>query len=205
MIAVCRERIVRRNSNIVENMINKFMYALATHDRTKMKPVVSCIEADSGDAIYIANTFKEVAAVYGINHMTMCEMGGMSGAHMKEPGVPKDKRTTKQMISATTFALSSGQVCIADDCVSISTDYAKPQLKMEDQKHELKNQFMRFRFNPMSDKYTGKDGASKNDDLIIAFMMIFHWAMIFRQDYSQQYEIFKNEVQNNSCEHLIIW
>lgn len=135
----------------------------------------------------------------------MAEIGGMNGARLREPGVPKNKQTTKQMISATTFALSSGQVCIATDCVSISTEYAKPQLNMEDQKRELKNQFIRFKFNPLANKYTGKDGASKNDDLLIAFMMIFHWSIVFRQDYCQQYQLFKEEVNKNTYPLTTMW
>lgn len=138
-------------------------------------------------------------ATYGINHITMSEIGDN-----KEQGVPKNPKVTKKLISATAYMLSAKAVCIAEDCVSISSDFARPELKMEDQRRELKNQFIRYHYNPVADKYTGKGGASNNDDFIVAFMMPLHWSTVFRQDQAPQYIVWKEQTER-CMRTKIIW
>lgn len=191
---------MKRDANIVENMVNKTLKALATNRRAQRAPVICSIEANSGDAMYIAEYIRKWAATYGINMFPMSEV-----RDGKEQGCPKDAIITKKLISATICMLAARTCCIAEDCVSISSDFARPQHTMADERRELKSQFLRYRLDPKLDKYTGKDGAGQNDDFIVAFMMTIYWSMQFMQNTRIEYDQFKRNVGMSGVNTIVTY
>lgn len=167
-------------------MVQKTMQAIASNRRCALAPIVIAIEACSGDAMYIAPMFSECARKYALSHCVMSEIRGG-----KEQGVPKDEDVTRRMIATTVCLLSANSVCIADDCVAISSDFARPPATMANQRQELASQFLRFRADPKTGQISGKGLTGQNDDLIITFMMALYWSVHFCESGRPDYEKFK--------------
>jgi len=164
-------------------MVYNMVEALVKHRRTHSAPLVVAIEACSGDSMYVSKFFQEASRHFGMNICILAEIKGG-----KDQGVPKDEDITKAMVYATEYSMANNTICIADDCVAVSSNVARPPPTMADQRRELTNQFMKFRIDPNTGKMNGKQG-SCNDDLLITLMMTLYWSVEFcnsdREDYGE--------------------
>ena len=186
-MCICRERLETDDEQIVDELIKKVLLAISTGERTHDAPVVVAIEA-GGSTKYEAGKFERFGREVGIREIIM-----LAERKDQKIGTRKDPGITDNFVSDMRHALTYNEVCIADDCVSISSSLAKPPPTMEDQCRELRSEFMRFRYDRKKHKIHGKDGKDNNDDLMIALLMGIHWGIFFINSANPTYCEFKRK------------
>jgi len=177
----------------INSILLRTMTALRNHPRIgPCVPYVVAIEGVGVDAMYLASKFQQLARDLGLSMCVMREM--KDSPEGPGWGVPKAKNQIVGLVAATTTILSQGMLSIPDDCASVSSAAAVPQLSLSDQRNELLQQFMALKKNP-DGTINGKAGG-RNDDLIITLMMTIFWSQVFCQSDRNEYGEFKMAFYN---------
>lgn len=189
---MAHEKMVASDMRIVKDLVFRTVDAVLQNPRCRRMnggtdqgvPIIVAIEGYQGDTMYIGPLFIEACA-------KRTEVCLLSEIRNKDIGVLKDETITRMLIAATQAALCANIVCIADDCVSISSSFARPPLNMSKQREDLARQFVAFRSDPRTGRVSGKGPGGQQDDIIITFMMNLYWSQYFNMSERADYVMFK--------------
>jgi hypothetical protein len=189
---MCAEK-VNANEERLNSIIYKLLLSLRENPRVQspyygVAPIIVAIEGVTADVMHLGPKFKDTAQEMGIELVLMRELKVTEDG--QGIGVPKNQVTTKTMTFLTKALLAQKSMCVASDCLAISSDRALPPATLHDNIVKLCTQLGQFKVYP-NGRIDGKLEGRVNDDLGVSTMTAFLWGQAFCCSVKEEYTDFK--------------